>query len=66
MTDFIENKLKKMSVAELENVIAKAISDATGEEFEAEISAVDFGNTLWPGATFSVRVAHSIKVGKDA
>ncbi len=66
MTDFIENKLKKLSVTEIENIIAKAISDATGEEFEAKISAVDFGKSLLPEATFSVKLEHPRKWGKDA
>jgi len=67
MSDFIENKLKKMSVKDLETIIAKAISDATGEEFEASISTVDYGtNYLMPEATFQVRLAHPSEWGKDA
>jgi len=66
MSDFIENKLKKMSVTELENVIAKAISETIGEKFEATISTVDFGKGMLPEATFSVKLGHPSTWGKDA
>lgn len=56
MSFLIENKLKNMSVTELENVIAKAVSDATGQEFESTISAIEYDNTGWPGASFKIQI----------
>jgi len=57
MSEIFENKLKLKSVAELENIIAKAISEATGENFEATISTIDFSNKYnLPEATFSIKV----------
>lgn len=66
MADFIENKLKSKSVSEIETIISKAISEAIGEEFEATISAVDFGNGIMPEAKFSVKLSYPSKWGKDA
>jgi hypothetical protein len=63
MSDFIENKLKKISVHELQTIIAKAISEVTEEEFEATISAIDYGSGTWPEASFKIRLAHPIKFG---
>lgn len=61
----LENKLKKMSVTELENIIAKAISEATGEEFVATIPAIDYKNGGWPEANFNIRIAWPMKFGKS-
>ena len=46
MNDFITNKLKALSVTELETIIAKAITDATGEEFNATVSKIDYLNEI--------------------
>jgi hypothetical protein len=62
---FIENKLKSLSVQELETIIAKVISENTKEEFEAIISAIDYGEGILPEASFQVRLAHPVKFGQD-
>jgi len=66
MSDFIENKLKKISVTELENVIAKAISEATGDEFEATISTINYKESGWTSATFNIKVSKPLKFGLNA
>jgi len=61
MSDFIENKLKTITIKELETIIAKSITDAVGEEYEATISAVAFGSESSQGATLQVKLAHPFK-----
>lgn len=65
MSDFIENKLKTMSVKELENIIAKALMDATGEEIDVTISSISYGHNLLTGAKFEVSASRPIKFGKE-
>jgi len=43
MSDFFENKLKALPTGRLEEVLSKAVSEATGQVFEATISAIAFG-----------------------
>lgn len=64
MSDFIENKLKAISAKELESIIARAISEATGDEFEATVSAIDYESETWPKASFKVRVSKPLRFGE--
>lgn len=61
----LENKLKTMSVTEIEETIAKAISEKTGEEFKATISSLNFKENGWPEATFNIRIAWPMKFEKE-
>ena len=57
----IRNKLKSISIHKLEEVIAKAITDATGEDFEANISDIDY--ELFNGATLKMSVSNPFNLG---
>jgi len=61
MFDFVENKLKTITIKDLETIIAKSITDALGEEFEAVISSIDFGGVASQEATLQVKLAHPYK-----
>ena len=54
MSDFIENRLKSISMHKIEEVIGKAVSAAVGEEFESKILKVDYGPGVWPQASFEI------------
>ncbi|WP_151208937.1 hypothetical protein [Bordetella petrii] len=45
-----ESKLKNHSLAEIEAAIAKALSDLSGENFEARLHSLEFGRQAgnWP------------------
>ena len=59
----IENKLKTLTTAELENIIAQALSEKTGDEFQATLSSLNFKEGAWPAATITVTIAKSLKIG---
>lgn len=50
----LKNKLKTVSVGELESGIAKVISDLVGEDYKCTISEVKY--TLFSGADFHIKV----------
>lgn len=50
----LKNKLKSLSVGELENAIAKVISDMVGEDYRCTIGEVKY--TLFSGADFHIKV----------
>ena len=37
-----ERKLKKFSITQIEEAIAKAVSDLAGEEYEVDIKSIDY------------------------
>lgn len=57
MLDFVENTLKKLSVKELETIIAKAVSDAVGDKFESSITSIDYGKDT-DETTIILRLGH--------
>ena len=50
----LQNKLKAVSVAELENGIAKTISGLVGEDYKCTIGDVKY--TMFSGADFHVKI----------
>lgn len=50
----LKNKLKNISVGDLENRIAKVVSDLVGEDYKCTISEVKY--TLFSGADFHVKI----------
>jgi len=50
----LKNKLKSLSVAELENGIAKVVSEIVGEDYKCTIGEVKY--TLFSGADFHVKI----------
>ena len=41
-TECFENKLKKLSVGQIEQAVEKAISDLVGDEYQVNINKIDF------------------------
>lgn len=50
----LKNKLKSLSVGDLEAGIAKTVSDIVGEDYKCTITEVKY--TLFSGADFHVKV----------
>ncbi len=50
----LQNKLKEVSVAELENGIAKKVSELVGEDYKCTIGDVKY--TMFSGADFHVKI----------
>ncbi len=50
----LKNKLKGLSIAELENSIAKVISEQVGEDYKCTIGEIKY--TLFSGADFHVKI----------
>lgn len=50
----LKNKLKQVSIGDLESSISKAISEQVGEDYKCSISEVKY--TLFSGADFHVKV----------
>jgi len=50
----LKNKLKKISVGDLEDGIAKVVSDLVGEDYKCTIGEVKY--TLFSGADFHVKI----------
>ena len=50
----LKNKLKKVSIGELEEKIAKVISDTVGEDYLCTISDIKY--SLFSGAEFKMKV----------
>jgi hypothetical protein len=50
----LKNKLKSLSVADLENGIAKVVSELVGEDYKCTIGEVKY--TLFSGADFHVKI----------
>ncbi|RMD50736.1 MAG: hypothetical protein D6830_02035 [Ignavibacteria bacterium] len=50
----LKNKLKNVSIGDLEDGIAKVVSDLVGEDYKCTIGEVKY--TLFSGADFHVKV----------
>ncbi len=50
----LKNKLKSVSVGDLEDAIAKVVSEMVGEDYKCTISEVKY--TLFSGADFHVKI----------
>lgn len=50
----LKNKLKSISVGDLESVISKSVSDLVGEDYKCTIDDVKY--TLFSGADFHIKV----------
>ncbi len=50
----LKNKLKSLSVGDLENGIAKVVSELVGEDYKCTINDVKY--TLFSGADFHVKI----------
>lgn len=50
----LKNKLKAVSVGQLEGAISKAVSDIVGEDYKCTIGEVKY--TLFSGADFHVKI----------
>ncbi len=57
MSELLKNEIKSISINDLEGVIAKAISEATGATFEASISKLKFSNSLNSETSFNLVVS---------
>ena len=54
----LQNKLKALSVAELEIGISKTVSDLVGEDYKCTIGDIKY--TMFSGADFRVKIELSI------
>ena len=54
----LQNKLKALSVADLESGISKTVSDLVGEDYKCTIGDIKY--TMFSGADFHVKVELSI------
>ena len=54
----LQNKLKSLSIADLETGIAKTVSDIVGEDYKCTIGDVKY--TMFSGADFHVKIELSI------
>ena len=54
----LQNKLKALSVADLENGISKTVSDLIGEDYKCAIGDIKY--TMFSGADFHVKIELSI------
>jgi hypothetical protein len=61
----LENSLKKLSIKELETIIAAAVSDAVGENLDARIESVTFKDTALSNGSFSVHLFRPLFGNKD-
>lgn len=50
----LKNKLKSVSISDLENGISKVVSDMVGEDYKCTISDVKY--SLFSGADFHIKV----------
>ena len=50
----LKNKLKSISVGDLENVISKSVTELVGEDYKCTIDDVKY--TLFSGADFHIKV----------
>ncbi len=50
----LKNKLKSVSVGDLENVISKSVTELVGEDYKCTIDDVKY--TLFSGADFHIKV----------
>ncbi len=50
----LKNKLKSVSIGQLEDAIAKVVTDLVGEDYKCTISEVKY--TLFSGADFHVKI----------
>jgi len=50
----LKNKLKAVSISDLENGISKVVSDLVGEDYKCTISDVNY--SLFSGADFHLKV----------
>lgn len=50
----LKNKLKSVSISDLENGISKVVSDLVGEDYKCTISDVKY--SLFSGADFHIKV----------
>ncbi|HPN37380.1 MAG TPA: hypothetical protein PL041_03185 [Melioribacteraceae bacterium] len=50
----LKNKLKSLSVSDLENGIAKVVTELVGEDYKCTIGEVKY--TLFSGADFHVKI----------
>jgi hypothetical protein len=50
----LQNKLKAVSVSEIENGIAKTVSEMVGEDYKCTIGDVKY--TMFSGADFHVKI----------
>jgi hypothetical protein len=50
----LQNKLKAVSVADIENGIAKTVSELVGEDYKCTIGDVKY--TMFSGADFHVKI----------
>jgi len=50
----LKNKLKAVSISDLENGISKVVSDLVGEDYKCKISDVKY--SLFSGADFHLKV----------
>lgn len=50
----LQNKLKAISVADIENGIAKTVSELVGEDYKCTIGDVKY--TMFSGADFHVKI----------
>ncbi|MCP5064237.1 MAG: hypothetical protein GY936_17495 [Ignavibacteriae bacterium] len=50
----LKNKLKSISVGDLESAISKSVSDLVGEDYKCTIDDVKY--TLFSGADFHIKV----------
>ena len=50
----LKNKLKSLSVADLENAIANSVSSLVGEDYKCTIGDVKY--TLFSGADFHIKI----------
>jgi len=57
-----ENKLKSISVQQMESIIAKAISDAANETYKATISTIDYGKNSWSDASFQIELRQPLNL----
>jgi hypothetical protein len=54
----LKNKLKTLSVADLENGISKTVSDLVGEDYKCTIGDIKY--TMFSGADFRVKIELTI------
>lgn len=54
----LKNKLKTVSIADLENGISKTVSELVGEDYKCTIGDIKY--TMFSGADFRVKIELSI------
>ena len=58
----LKNKLKSLSVGELEKAISTSVSDLVGEDYKCTIDEVKY--SIFSGADFHVKIELSYNSGK--